>query len=347
MMALYWIKKNIAGFDGNPEQITVGGENAGGISITILLTSSLVANEYRFICKCVWNIWFASYRRLRLNDIMENYYARGNFQKVPILIETTANETTTVICQIFNGTANSVQVQAYFKILYNTTIIDEILKIDGPISALNNPLTYLNIVFSDSWMHCGSRRIASTFSSYGLPSYLYTYNHVLTVTPSCLGATHAAELSMFFPSYLRYFLRNYTFTALDQQLSTNMMLYWANVIYNSNPNYSRNSTNWDVYHNVIDNDFFLEINSQMRNHYYNPTCSRFWGRFGKGSECIEHDEILPIDAAKHFGIPTSTIYNRLSGRFTDSGRGVRTILSKEEETFLVHVIILFKNGNNL
>ncbi|CAM4944968.1 unnamed protein product [Rotaria socialis] len=44
MMALYWIKKNIAGFDGNPEQITVGGENAGGISITILLTSSLVAN---------------------------------------------------------------------------------------------------------------------------------------------------------------------------------------------------------------------------------------------------------------------------------------------------------------
>ncbi|CAF2024347.1 unnamed protein product [Rotaria magnacalcarata] len=62
----------------------------------------------------------------------------------------------------------------------------------------------------------------------------------------------------------------------------------------------------------------------------------------KALNAIEHDEILPIDAAKHFGIPTSTIYNRLSGRFPDIGRGVRTILSKEEETFLVHVIHTFQ-----
>ena len=43
IMALDWIKKNIAGFGGNPDQITVGGESGGGISISILLTSSLVA----------------------------------------------------------------------------------------------------------------------------------------------------------------------------------------------------------------------------------------------------------------------------------------------------------------
>jgi carboxylesterase type B len=44
MMALDWIKKNIHGFGGNPEEITIGGESAGGISVSILLTSPLVMN---------------------------------------------------------------------------------------------------------------------------------------------------------------------------------------------------------------------------------------------------------------------------------------------------------------
>ena len=62
----------------------------------------------------------------------------------------------------------------------------------------------------------------------------------------------------------------------------------------------------------------------------------------KALNAIKHEKILPIDAAKRFGIPASTIYNRLSGRFTDVGRGVHTVLSKEEEIFLVHVIHTFQ-----
>ncbi len=214
-----------------------------------------------------------------LNDILENYYARGNFQKVPILIGSTPNETASLTCPIFNGTANSTQVQAFFKTLYNTTIVDEIPTIYGPISAYTNPLTYLNIVYSDAWMHCGSRRIASKFSRYGLPSYLYTYNHLIHGMPACLGVAHATELFMLFPSILHYVYPSYNFSASEQQLSTNMMLYWANFIHKSNPNYNRNPANWDVYRNSIDDDFVLDINSQMRNHYYNPTCSRFWDRY--------------------------------------------------------------------
>ncbi|CAF1691968.1 unnamed protein product, partial [Adineta ricciae] len=42
MMALDWIKKNVFGFGGNPNEITIGGESAGGVSVSILLTSPLV-----------------------------------------------------------------------------------------------------------------------------------------------------------------------------------------------------------------------------------------------------------------------------------------------------------------
>ena len=160
--ALDWIKKNIDGFGGNPEQITIGGESAGGISVTILLTSPLVAsstfqraivqsggiwpndvsplqqainstgNFLRALVNCTTvqclrsltvdqiltvqniiaskNIFGASASPVIdgyvLEDIMENNYARGNFQKVPILVGSTTNETSLFTCPAFNGTAN-------------------------------------------------------------------------------------------------------------------------------------------------------------------------------------------------------------------------------------------------
>ncbi len=171
---------------------------------------------------------------------MENNYAKGNFQKIPKLIGSNRNEASLFTCPVFHETANTTQVQEFFNTEYNATIVSEIPTIYGPISAYNNSLTYLNIVYSDSWGHCGSRRIVSKFSSYGLPSYFYTYNHLLPAASSCLGVTHAAELPMLFPSRLPYLYPNYNFTALEQQLSTNMMLYWANFIYTSNPNYTGN-----------------------------------------------------------------------------------------------------------
>ena len=335
MMALDWIKKNVGGFGGNSEQITVGGESAGGISVTILLTSPLVTNDtfQRAIIESggIWpndastldkainssgkilrnmthcttvdclrstavdqiltvqktiasqNIFGASASPVIdgyvLNDIMENTYARGDFQKVPILVGSNTNETTLFVCPVFNGTASIEQVQAFLNTLFNATIVNEIPTVYGPTSAYINPLAYLNTVFSDSWLHCGSRRIASKFSSHGLPSYFYTYNHLIPPASSCLGVAHAAELPMLFPSLLPFLFPLHKFTELEEQLSTNMMLYWANFIRTSNPNYSGTLTQWDAYDASSDGDFVLDINSNMRNGYFNFICSRFWDRY--------------------------------------------------------------------
>jgi carboxylesterase type B len=332
MMALDWIKKNIGGFGGNPEQITIGGESAGGISVTVLLISPLVMSgtfqraiiesgaiwpndastlekainesgdvlRARSNCTTVQclrqltvdeiltvqsiiaskNIFGAAASPVIdgyvLKDIMENSYARGEFQKVPVLVGSTTNETSLFTCPLFNDSATTAQVQAFFNLAYNATIVSKIPSIYGPSSAYNNPLDYLNTVYSDSWAHCGSRRIAARFSSYNVSSYLFTYDHLIPVTPSCHGVNHAAELVMLFPSFLAYLYPNYNFTALEQQLSTSMMLYWANFIRTSNPNYSGSPANWDTYRTTPDDDFVLDIQLRKRDYYYKTTCSSFW-----------------------------------------------------------------------
>lgn len=335
MMALDWIRKNIYGFGGNPEQITVGGESAGGISVTILLTSPLIANgtfqraivesggiwpngvsplqtainntgnvlRATTLCTTVQclrgllveeilivqsiiaskNIFGAAASPVIdgyvLNDIMENNYVRGAFQKVPILIGSNTNETSLFTCPHFHETASVTQVQSFFNTVYNTTAVSEIPIVYGSISNYINPLTYLNIVYSDSWLHCGSRRIASIFSSHGLSTYLYTYNHMLRVPLPCYGITHAAELPMLFPFLLPILYPGYIFTPSEEQLSKHIMLYWANFIHKSNPNYAEDPANWDAYLASSDNDFVLDINPRMRNYYYNATCSYLWDRY--------------------------------------------------------------------
>jgi len=344
MMALDWIKKNIAGFGGDPEQITIGGESAGGVSISILLTSPLIKsgtyqraivesgtiwpnfatplptainNTGNFLrtavncttTQCLRNLTVDQIIAIQnivalknlfqvaaspvidgyvLNDIMENSYARGDFQKVPLLVGTTTNETSTFTCPLFNNSATIEQVQAFFNSVYNATMISQIPEIYGPISTYDNPLSYLNLVYSDSWAHCGSRRIASKFFTYGVPSYLFTYHHLIPAAPTCFGVSHATELIMLFPSFLHDFYPNYNFTTSEQQLSTNMMLYWANFIRTSNPNFEGSPANWDPYTIASDNDFVLDIIPKMRNSYYNASCSYLWDSYAVTNNTMTH-----------------------------------------------------------
>ena len=61
----------------------------------------------------------------------------------------------------------------------------------------------------------------------------------------------------------------------------------------------------------------------------------------KELSAIKHEKLSPIVSANQYGIPSSAIYNRLSGRFKGFKHGAKMILPKEER-FLAHVIQSFQ-----
>ena len=99
MMALDWIKKNIHGFGGNPEEITIGGESAGGISITILLTSPLIVDgTFQRAIIASGNIWpnFAGPLQYAINSTGNVLRAAVNCTTVECLRNLTVDQILTV-----------------------------------------------------------------------------------------------------------------------------------------------------------------------------------------------------------------------------------------------------------
>lgn len=58
---------------------------------------------------------------------------------------------------------------------------------------------------------------------------------------------------------------------------------------------------------------------------------------------VKSKRMSVAEASKRFNIPPATIYSRLSGNRGDNPRGRKPILSKDEESFLVHCIKVFQS----
>jgi len=317
ILALQWIKNNIAAFGGNPDNVMIFGESAGAVNVGNLMLSPLAANLFHkagiesgvpvvgaytdvensgvafvdsFITTgtntdkmaymrslpadsllfmesspiqggLVQKSWQAALDHVVFSDYPNNVIQSGNFNKVPLIIGSNADEmslsapTTVTPTMVNQLIASSIPAtyQAQAHTLY-------------PSGTTNTEArtAYVGLL-TDSQFTATTRRTARCISqnqSEPVYRYFFSYKHSIPQL-AAYGSYHGMELFYVFNSWENTTLGSGSFfKPSDDSVQTVMLDYWTNFAKTGNPN-GGNLVAWPQYEAA--NDCYLEIKATPNN----------------------------------------------------------------------------------
>jgi para-nitrobenzyl esterase len=241
---LRWIKRNIAAFGGDPTQVTIVGESAGGMSVHALVTSPLTSGLFRQAVAMsggpasLGATTLASAEVTGLAFAKDKGIAENDPQALAKLRALSAEQVT-----------DGLNMAALFAPAsgpktFSSPIHDGVLAIDEVAAYRAGTFAKVPVMIGatsadiggpDGMMLGGAHMMAGLLAAQHVPTYYYRFSYVATSErPRSKGAAHASDIPFFFNTAgIRYGAQA---TATDAAAGKIASGYLVNFVKRGNPN---------------------------------------------------------------------------------------------------------------
>jgi len=222
-------------------------------------------------------------------------FRTGDFNRVPLMIGTTSNESTLFT---FSEFWPLIDMQTVVNIISDTFPSDTASKLKELYTIARHPFHSLNQMITNSMFICPVRFVAQGASSY-VPVYLYDFSHDPKAHKSRgLGARHALELPYVFKSPQP----QDQFDELDFKLSDVMITFWTQFAHAQELAYiDGRRTEWPLY--KADTGFLVmdlaeRLNVEKDPHINTSHC-HVWDEIAKDHLPVSYTKALQIAKENH------------------------------------------------
>lgn len=243
--ALQWVKRNIAAFGGDPDNVTLAGESAGGMSIHTLLTSPKSQGLFNRVV-----IQSGGDGNLMINDLNSAEHAGQAFARSQGIADDDPQSIEKLRTLSAVDVMGDLNMSTLFKKpegppTFTLPLYDGVVAIDALKAYSANTFAHVPVMIGatsddlfgqDGAMIKGAKSVADLLSSKGVPVYRYRYSYTAEATQAQfpLGAKHAGEIPYFFKTLKARYGDNVT--ARDEKASRLASGYLVNFVKTGNPN---------------------------------------------------------------------------------------------------------------
>ncbi|XP_042571859.1 carboxylesterase 1D-like [Cyprinus carpio] len=244
--ALRWVQENIHSFGGDPGSVTIFGESAGGISVSLHVLSPLSANLFHHaIAESVYEIFLSH-----------------EFNKVPLITGITDDEWGYVMPNFFSppGWTDGMDMEQILPILtmFNPTLQDQLVaelvlnEYLGTSPDKTKIRDGFREIMGDFMFNIPARKLANYHRDAGAPVYVYEFQHPPSILqkkrPSFVGSDHTDEIVFVFGSCFAdgHIKLKEELSEEENELCRTVMAYWGNFACTGSPN-GPGLTHWPEY----------------------------------------------------------------------------------------------------